>query len=73
MKVAIFGATGMVASAGMSEGAPLFPGYVTTTANVGRALIQLAAQGYPQRIIYRADINRLALESTLHASVTNAP
>ena len=41
----------------------LAPQYVTTTVNVGRALIQLAAEGYPQQILLTEDINRLASAS----------
>ncbi len=36
------------------------PGSVTTTVAVGRALIRLAAGGYPKRILETPDINRLA-------------
>ena len=39
----------------------LAPGYVTTTVDVGRALIHLAAEGYPQPIVHTEDINRLAV------------
>ena len=39
----------------------LFPKYVTTTENIGRAMIQAAAVGYPKRILETDDINRLAL------------
>ena len=38
----------------------LAPRQVTTTVNVGRALIRLAADGYGSRIITADDINRLA-------------
>ncbi|HVO36189.1 MAG TPA: NAD(P)H-binding protein [Gemmatimonadales bacterium] len=38
----------------------LAPGQITTTVNVGRALIRLAAEGYGSRIVLAADINRLA-------------
>lgn len=37
---------------------PLLRG--TTTANFGRALIEVAAKGYPKRILYAADMNALA-------------
>jgi uncharacterized protein YbjT (DUF2867 family) len=40
----------------------LLPRYVTTTANIGRAMIQVAASGYPRPILFSADINRLAAE-----------
>jgi uncharacterized protein YbjT (DUF2867 family) len=38
----------------------IVPRYVTTTVNVGRALIRLAAEGFPRRILDTADINQLA-------------
>ena len=39
----------------------LAPRYVTTSVDVGRALIRLAAEGYPRPILNTEDINRLAL------------
>jgi uncharacterized protein YbjT (DUF2867 family) len=38
----------------------LAPRYVTTTVNLGRALIRLAVEGYAERIVVTTDINRLA-------------
>ena len=38
----------------------LFPRLVTTTENVGRALIRVSDQGYPSRILETEDINRIA-------------
>jgi uncharacterized protein YbjT (DUF2867 family) len=38
----------------------LAPGSVTTTVNLGRALIEVAAAGYSRRILYSDDINRIA-------------
>ena len=38
----------------------LLPRYVTTTVNVGRAMIQVAARGYPGQILFSPDINQLA-------------
>jgi len=38
----------------------LVPDQITTTVNVGRALIRLAAEGDGKRILLAADINRLA-------------
>ena len=38
----------------------LFPQVSTTTANLGRALIQVAAEGYSKPILYSRDINALA-------------
>jgi uncharacterized protein YbjT (DUF2867 family) len=39
----------------------LLPGHVTTTANVGRALIQVAANGYSKHVLENQDINALAV------------
>lgn len=50
----------------------LLPRYVTTTANIGRAMIQLATVGYSKRILYSPDINRLALDRAVRPSVTSA-
>ncbi len=48
---------------------PLYPilkrvagGHVTTTENMGRAMIAVATVGYPKRILENPDINALALE-----------
>ena len=41
----------------------LAPRYVTTSVEVARALLRLAAQGYPRAIVHNEDINRLALEA----------
>lgn len=38
----------------------LFPRHVTTTVNVGRAMIELAAAGSPTRVLGNRDIDRLA-------------
>ena len=38
------------------------PDQITTTVRMGRALIRLAAEGYPRAILTPADINRLAAE-----------
>lgn len=38
----------------------LAPRHVTTTENVGRAMIQVAANGYSKRVLDNADINLLA-------------
>lgn len=38
----------------------LLPGYVTTTVNVGRAMILAVTRGYPKRILETRDINDLA-------------
>ncbi|HEX4966290.1 MAG TPA: epimerase [Thermoanaerobaculia bacterium] len=40
----------------------LLPGYVTTTVNVGRALIQVAANGYSKQVLETDDINLLAAQ-----------
>jgi uncharacterized protein YbjT (DUF2867 family) len=38
----------------------ILPAHVTTTENLGRAMIQVAATGYPSRVLESPDINRLA-------------
>ena len=38
----------------------LMPNATTTTANLGRAMIQVAASGYSKPVLYSADMNRLA-------------
>ena len=38
----------------------LLPRYVTTTVNIGRAMIQVAARGYSKQILFSADINQLS-------------
>jgi uncharacterized protein YbjT (DUF2867 family) len=40
----------------------LAPQYTTTTANLGRALIHVAANGYSKSILHSRDINALAVE-----------
>ena len=45
----------------------LLPRYVTTTVNIGRAMIQVGAGGYSKQILHSADINQLA------ASAESAP
>jgi uncharacterized protein YbjT (DUF2867 family) len=42
----------------------LFPRHTTTTVNVGRAMIEVAAEGFPRSIINSADINALAEATT---------
>lgn len=37
----------------------LFPGYVTTTEQVGRAMLKVARQGAPKRVLENRDINAL--------------
>jgi uncharacterized protein YbjT (DUF2867 family) len=39
----------------------LAPRHVTTSVDLGRALIRLAAEGYPRPIVHTEDINRLAM------------
>lgn len=41
----------------------LFPKLVTTTASVGRAMIELAANGYSRRVLEVTDINEVAARS----------
>jgi len=38
----------------------LFPRHTTTTVNIGRAMLEVAAEGFPRSIIYSADMNALA-------------
>jgi uncharacterized protein YbjT (DUF2867 family) len=38
----------------------LFPNSMTTTATLGRAMIEVVATGYPKSVLYSADFNRLA-------------
>ena len=38
---------------------PLFPGYVTTTEQVGRAMIHVAREGAPKRVLESRDINAI--------------
>jgi uncharacterized protein YbjT (DUF2867 family) len=38
----------------------LLPRHVTTTVNLGRAMITVAANGYPNQVLSSADINQLA-------------
>ncbi len=38
----------------------LFPGFVTTTEKVGRAMIEVARHGYPKRVLENRDINDVA-------------
>lgn len=42
----------------------LAPTHVTTTANVGRAMIAVARGGYPKRILENTDINALAARTS---------
>jgi hypothetical protein len=41
----------------------LAPQHVTTTENVGRAMIQVAAAGYPRRVLENSDTNLLAAKA----------
>ena len=38
---------------------PLFPGYVTSTEQIGRAMLVVAKRGYPKKILESRDINEL--------------
>jgi len=42
----------------------VWPNGTTTTANLGRALIEVAAAGYPEKVLYSQDMNRLAASGT---------
>jgi hypothetical protein len=46
----------------------LVPRYVTTTVNIGRAMIQVAATGYSRQILSSDDINHLS-----RVSATRSP
>jgi uncharacterized protein YbjT (DUF2867 family) len=37
----------------------LFPSYVTTTEQIGRAMLRVARDGFPRKILHTADINSL--------------
>ena len=50
----------------------VFPRSMTTSENVGRALIQLAAHGYAHKILETEDINRIA-ESAMVSPAASAP
>jgi uncharacterized protein YbjT (DUF2867 family) len=41
----------------------LFPKYVTTTAQVGRAMIHVAREGAPKRVLENRDINEICCEA----------
>ncbi len=41
----------------------VLPQYVTTTVNIGRAMIEVAERGYSKQILFSPDINRLASRS----------
>ena len=36
-----------------------FPGYVTTTEQIGRAMLRVARAGFPRKVLHTADINAL--------------
>jgi hypothetical protein len=42
----------------------LLPNHVTTTENIGRAMIAVAVAGYPKRILFPNDINEIAAANT---------
>ena len=37
----------------------LFPAYVTSTEQMGRAMIRVAREGYPRKVLAMEDINSL--------------
>jgi hypothetical protein len=41
----------------------VFPAYVTTTVNIGRAMIQVAATQHHKQFLFSTDINHPALDS----------
>jgi uncharacterized protein YbjT (DUF2867 family) len=48
----------------------LFSGHVTTTVNVGRAMIEVGADGYTRSILHSIDINALAAVATARESTS---
>jgi uncharacterized protein YbjT (DUF2867 family) len=46
----------------------LFPKYVTTTERLGRAMIEVARRGAPQRLLENRDINEIAAASAVSAA-----
>ena len=38
----------------------ILPRYVTTTVNIGRAMLEVVSNGYPKPVLFSPDINRLA-------------
>jgi hypothetical protein len=58
---------------------PLFsalaPKFATTSVNVGRAMIEVAAEGSPRHLLLNSDINELARLAELHEGTpaSNAP
>lgn len=51
MNIVLFGATGMLRR--------LFPGQILTTEQFGRAMLFVARQGAPKRVLESSDINAL--------------
>jgi len=47
----------------------IIPKHVTTTVNIGRAMIEVGAEGYPRRVLGSSDINFLADIATDRESV----
>jgi hypothetical protein len=37
----------------------LVPNYVTTTENIGRAMLRVAKEGFPKQVLENQDINRI--------------
>jgi hypothetical protein len=51
----------------------LAPRFVTTTVNIGRAMIEVAAEDYPKSILTSADINAVAAVATSRENISKAP
>jgi uncharacterized protein YbjT (DUF2867 family) len=51
----------------------LFPRFVTTTVNIGRAMIEVTAQGYPKSILRSADINDVAAVASNRENDSHSP
>lgn len=51
----------------------IIPRFVTTTVNIGHAMVEVAAEGYPKSILSTADINAVAAVARQHEKVSQAP
>jgi uncharacterized protein YbjT (DUF2867 family) len=51
----------------------LIPRFVTTTANIGRAMIEVAAEDYPKSVLSSADINAVAAVAASRENISRAP
>jgi hypothetical protein len=51
----------------------LIPRFVTTTVNIGRAMIEVGAEGYSKTVLSSADINAVASATASRDNVSRAP